>query len=80
MMPETAEKLAEHLRAANAELSRAVALVQSECAPDEFEVWRGRLASVMGALTLDALDPLYRERPALAPETLRALYPLPSSD
>jgi hypothetical protein len=76
----TAEKLAQHLKAANAELARAVQLAKDECAADEFEVWRDRLAAVMGALFVDVLDPLYRQRPSLAPDALRAQYPLRRSD
>jgi hypothetical protein len=77
---QTAKKLAQHLRTANEELARAVQLAKHECSADEFEIWRQRLAAVIGALFLDALDPLYRERPSLAPDTLRDQYPLRRSD
>jgi len=76
MTSETADKLAQHLRAANEELARAVQLAKEECSADEFEIWRQRLAAVIGALFLDVLDPLYRERPSLAPDALRDQYPL----
>lgn len=79
MTDETAEKLAQYLRKANEELGRAVQLVKEECSADEFEIWRERFGAVIGALILDALDPLYRERPALAPDVLREQYPLPPS-
>ena len=80
MTDETAAKLVLYLQAANAELARAVQLVKDECSADEFEAWRMRLAEVLGALFIDVLDPLYRERPSLAPETLRDLYPPLKSD
>jgi hypothetical protein len=80
MTDETAEQLARHLEAANAELARAIQLAQDECSAGESEIWRNRLATVMGVLVVDAMAPLYRERPALAPEALRAHYPLRRSD
>ena len=80
MTDETAEKFAQHLRAANAELARAVQLAKEECSADEFDIWRERLAAVLGALFVDVLDPLYQERPSLAPDALRAQYPLRRSD
>lgn len=75
----SAKKLVGHLQAANAELGQAIVVAKENCSVDEFEVWRDRIAAVVGALVLDALDPLYRERPALAPEALRDQYPLPTS-
>jgi hypothetical protein len=80
MTDETAERLAQHLQGANAELARAAKLVKDECSAEEFELWRERLAAVIGALAIDVLDPLYRERPYLAPDALRAQYPLRPSD
>jgi len=77
MNDETAKKLAEHFRAANAELGQAIRVAKEDCSVDEFEIWRDRLAAIVGALVLDVLDPLYRERPALAPEALRDQYPIP---
>ena len=74
MRDETARELAGHLQRANEELARAVQLTMDECPREEFEVWRQRLASVLGVLVADALGPLYRERPSLAPESLRDLY------
>ena len=79
MTDETAAKFAEHLQRANEELARAVQLAKDECSAEEFVVWRERLASVIGGLIIDALDPLYRERPALAPDALREQYPLSST-
>ena len=76
MTDETAERLAQHLQTANAELARAVGLAKDECSAEEFELWRERLAAVMGALLIEVLDPLYRERPYLAPNALRDQYPL----
>ena len=80
MNDETAEQFSRHLKAANAELARAVQLAKAECSADEFELWRNRLATVMGALFIDVMDPLYRERPTLAQEALRDQYPLRRSD
>jgi hypothetical protein len=80
MTDEIAEQLAHHLEAANAELARAIQLAQDECSAGEFEIWRDRLATVMGVLVVDVMAPLYRERPSLAPEALRAHYPLRRSD
>lgn len=80
MTDETAEKLVRHLRAANEELALAIRVAKDECSAEEFELWRERLAAVVGALFLDGLDPLYRERPSLAPDALKEQYPLrPSS-
>jgi len=81
MTDETADAFAQHLRMANEALARAAQLAKEQCPADEFEIWRKRLAAVIGSLVLDALDPpLYRERTYLAPEALRAQYPLRQSD
>ena len=77
---ETAAKAARHLQTANAELARVVHLMKDECSADDFEIWRERLANVLGALIIHALDPLYREKPSLAPDGLRDQYPLKPSD
>ena len=79
MTDETATKFAQHLQRANEELARAGYLAKEECSTDEFEVWRDRLGGVIGALIIDVLDPLYRERPELAPDALREQYPLSST-
>ena len=79
MTDETATKLARHLQGANEELARAVQLVKDQCSPEEFEVWRERIAAVLGMLVLEALAPLYQDRPSLAPDSLRAQYPLTRS-
>jgi hypothetical protein len=80
MTDDTAQKLLLHLRTANEELARAVEIAKKECSAEEFETWRERLGAVLGSLFLDVLDPLYRERPSLAPDALRAQYPLRRSD
>ena len=79
MNKETAGQLAKHLQAAVVELGQAAQLVKDECTEDEFELWRARLATVMGALVVEGTDPLYREHPSLAPLGLRDLY-VPASE
>ncbi len=75
----TSEKFVEHLRTATAELARAVQLAKNECSSDEFEIWRARLGLIIGELFVRVIEPLYTEKPALAPEEMRARYPLKPS-
>jgi hypothetical protein len=79
MNKQTARRLASHLEAAVVELGQAARLVKDECPKDELELWRARLATVMGALVVEGTDPLSREHPSVAPVGLRDIY-LPSSE
>ncbi len=74
MNKETARRLASHLEAAVVELGQAAQLVKDECTEEELELWRARLATVMGAFVVEGTEPLYREHPSLAPVGLRDLY------
>jgi hypothetical protein len=52
---------------ANGLLTKSLALVQEKSTPDEYEVFRGVMAQVMGQLFFLVMEPIYRQHPSLAP-------------
>jgi hypothetical protein len=53
-----------------ARLDASVALVQSECSPDELAVYRLAVGTVMGDMLLEIMNPLYKMHPDLKPPQL----------
>jgi hypothetical protein len=55
------------MESANGLLTKSLALVQEKSTPEEYEVFRGVMAQVMGRLFFLVMEPIYRQYPSLAP-------------
>ena len=55
------------MESANGLLTKSLALVQEKSTPEEYEVFRGVMAQVMGQLFFLVMEPIYRQHPSLAP-------------
>ena len=55
------------LESANGLLSKSLALVQEKSIPEEYQVFRGAMAQVLGRLFFLVMEPIYRQHPSLAP-------------
>jgi len=55
------------LESANGLLTKSLALVQEKSTPEEYDVFRGAMAQVLGRLFFLVLEPIYRQHPSLAP-------------
>ena len=55
------------MESANGLLTKSLALVQEKSTPEEYEVFRGVMAQVMGRLFFLVMEPIYRQHPSLAP-------------
>lgn len=72
MDQDTARQVDHLSRNANAALNEAIRVVQSSCAPEEFEAFRLAVGKIMGAVVIDVLQPLYAAHPEIVPVELRS--------
>jgi len=70
----TSQKLATEVSTASERfvetLSKCLLEAQSSCSPEEYEQFKNAVGSVIGALEISMLWPLYRKHPDLEPENL----------
>jgi hypothetical protein len=55
------------MESANGLLTKSLALVQDKSTPEEYEMFRGAMAQVLGRLFFLVMEPIYRQHPSLAP-------------
>ena len=55
------------LESANGLLTKSLVLVQEESTQEEYDVFRGAMAQVLGRLFFLVMEPIYRQHPSLAP-------------
>jgi hypothetical protein len=67
MTKTTAQAVSDLLRAAAGKLDESVGVVQ-DCAPSELDAYRRSVGTVMAAIYLDLLTPLYAQYPEIDPE------------
>ncbi|HRD73790.1 MAG TPA: hypothetical protein PK027_10870 [Aquimonas sp.] len=67
---EIASEVSRRVLEVNRLLNEAVSLVQERCPEAETSEFKQAVGSVLGALLLDVVNPLYRVHPQLAPPEL----------
>jgi hypothetical protein len=77
MKPEAAVELFAQLREADRALHAAYCLLEQAATPEQYQVYRQRLARVLSDTFLGVTRPLYEHFPALMPEEVRAVAVLP---
>ncbi|EAT9996847.1 hypothetical protein QD69_10605 [Salmonella enterica] len=53
------------------ELDESVAVVQSRCDEDEFNVYREAVGFIMGEMLIKIMNPLYEKHPEIKPKGLK---------
>ncbi|EAM1840985.1 hypothetical protein JE299_001849 [Salmonella enterica] len=53
------------------ELDESVAVVQSRCDEDEFNVYREAVGLIMGEMLIKIMNPLYEKHPEIKPKGLK---------
>lgn len=53
------------------ELDESVAVVQSRCDEDEFNVYREAVGFIMGEMLIKIMNPLYEQHPEIKPKGLK---------
>ncbi|EJO1529163.1 hypothetical protein NRB30_004411, partial [Salmonella enterica] len=53
------------------ELDESVAVVQSRCDEDEFNVYRETVGFIMGEMLIKIMNPLYEKHPEIKPKGLK---------
>jgi hypothetical protein len=67
---ETAAKISELILEFLEKLNASVVQVRNECSPAEFETYRTAVATIIGNIVLEVMNPLYRRHPHLKPREM----------
>jgi hypothetical protein len=68
--PAGAAKVSEVIMGIAGQLNESIAFVMKHSPPEEFSTYRLAVATVMGEMLLEILNPLYKQHPALMPPQL----------
>lgn len=52
-------------------LNTSIVTVREHCSPEEFQIYRRAIGSVMGEILLEVLNPLHSDHPSLKPQELK---------
>lgn len=71
MNHQTAKQIVDLMVEFGSRLNESVAIVETNCARDEFELYRLNIGKLMGGMLIDILNPILKEHPNLKPDRLR---------
>lgn len=54
----------------SSEINETIRLVQNNCSPEEFEIYRRSAGFIMGSIFIDIREKIYNLHPEIAPEAL----------
>ncbi len=66
-----ARQISELMLDFGARLDQSVKMVEDNCTPEEFAVYRRSVGAIMAEMLLGVMNPLYADHPALKPPELK---------
>ena len=69
-----AQKVSSMLLDISGQIDESVALVKDNCSEEEFLAYRTAAGAILGAILMDALNPIFSKNPEISPSELRHFY------